>query len=376
MATVAEALRQFGPSYVAQFGARMPKEHRRVLALITRCRTGELGHLHYACNGCQRTHWTARSCGNRHCPNCQHDKTQRWLRKRMSERLPVPYFLVTFTVPATLRMVLRAHQRSCFHALFDCASRTLVELASGERFVGTDRLGFFGVLHTWGRDFSVYNPHIHFVVPGGGVSQDGNRWQACPENFLLPEKAAGQVFAGKFRDAMRKEELENEFLSADAKAWYQPWTVDVEQVGDGEAALKYLAPYVYRVAISNNRIESISQTHVQYRFTPSGTTRTVRRKVTGHEFVRAFLQHVVPSKFQRIRYYGFASPNSRLTLGWIRMLVWFFLGRNYYLAPPPQEPAPPKPRCKHCGGELILIAITNADGFFLYLNPRGYLDSG
>ncbi|MEL6216720.1 MAG: transposase, partial [Pseudomonadota bacterium] len=262
MPTVAEALRQHGDDYLKQFGNTMPREHKRVLALINRCRTGELGHLRYQCDACSREHWVGRSCGNRHCPNCQQDKSQLWLAKRMRQLLPVQYYLVTFTVPGTLRMVVRSNQRACYNALFDCGARTLVELASGKRFIGTDRMGFFGALHTWGRDFTAYNPHVHFVVAGGGVSQDGSQWMSAPENFLLPQRAAAKVYAGKFRHAMREAGLEQAFQQADAKAWFAPWVVDVQSVGNGEAALKYLAPYINRVAISNNRIESVDEPSV------------------------------------------------------------------------------------------------------------------
>ena len=159
-ASVASALRQHSTEYLAKFAARMPVEHKRVLAFITRCRTGELGHLHYRCDSCERTHWVGRSCGNRHCPNCQQEKTQVWLAARMRELLPTHYFLVTFTVPGALRRCVRSNQRTCYAALFDATSATLVEMASKKKFVGTDRMGFFGVLHTWGRDFTTYNPHV------------------------------------------------------------------------------------------------------------------------------------------------------------------------------------------------------------------------
>lgn len=305
MPTVADALRQHGDDYLRQFGDRMPLQHRRVLSLIRRCRTGELGHLRYDCDTCRRTHWVGRSCGNRHCPNCQSDQTQNWLNDRMAELLPVPYFMVTFTVPEALRKIVRAHQQVCYRALFDTSSRTLRELASGPRFIGTDRMGFFGALHTWGRDLVVYNPHVHFVVPGGGVSEDGSKWQQCPPGFLLPEKAAAMVFRAKFRDAMRAAGIEDEFLTADPRAWRHGWNVDVEPVGDGRAALKYLAPYVYRVAISDSRIESVNETHVAYRCMPSGTKTWKHRRVTGQEFVRGFLQHTLPPNL-----HGFATTDS------------------------------------------------------------------
>ena len=378
MPTVADVLRQHGDDYLRQFGRRMPMMHKRVLSLIRMCRTGELGHLRYDCDDCRWTHWVGRSCGNRHCPNCQAEKTQKWLAERLSELLPVPYFLVTFTVPEALRKIVRAHQGVCYRALFDGGSQTIRQLASGNRFIGTDRMGFFGALHTWGRDFTVYNPHVHFVVPGGGVSEDGSKWQACPPNFLLVEKAASIVFRAKFRDAVRAADIEDEFLAADPKAWTRQWTMDVEPVGDGRGTLKYLAPYVYRVAISNNRIESMDETHVVYRYTPSGTNLTMRRRVTGQEFVRGFLQHTLPAGFHRIRYYGFLNKHSSLSIDRVRMLVWFYLGWCYVLAKSSvPEPLPKRPmRCTECGGTLHLVEITDHVGRVLYSHPLPYLDSG
>ncbi len=375
MPTVADALRQHAGDYLATFADQVPREHKRVLAAITRCRTGLLGHLLYQCGSCQRTHWVGRSCGNRHCPNCQSDKTQIWLAKRTAQLLPVPYYLVTFTVPSALRKIVRANQRVCYQAIFDAGSETIRELASGRRFIGTDRLGFFAALHTWGRDFTVYHPHVHFVVPGGGVSQDGSRWQAAPDNFLLPEKAASTVYRAKFRDAMREAGLLHEI---DSDVWKQKWVVDVEPVGDGRAALKYLAPYVYRVAISDNRIVACDESSVTYRFTPTGSHRSRSRPVSGNEFVRGFLQHTLPRNFQKLRYYGFASPNSKLSIPWVRMLVWFYRGWCVLLAQQtiPQPLAKPAVRCAECGGEMQLIAVTDGIGAVLYYNhPLPYLDS-
>lgn len=378
MPTVAEVLRQHGDDYRKQFGDDMPVQQKRVLSLIAMCRTGELGHLRYDCGTCRKSHWVGRSCNNRHCPNCQSDRTQKWLADRLSELLPVPYFMVTFTVPEALRKVVRAHQKVCYRALFDCGSQTIFELASGKRFVGTKRMGFFGALHTWGRDFCVYNPHVHFVVPGGGVCQDGAQWLSCPANFLLVEKAASIVFRAKFRDAVRDAGIEDEFLAADPGAWTQQWAMDVEPVGDGRGALKYLAPYVHRVALSNNRVESMDATHVVYRCTPSGTQQTKRRRVTGQEFIRGFLQHVLPPNFHRIRYYGFLHSHSSLSMDYVRMLVWFYLGRTYVLTKRPLADTPPKRPlvCSECGGELHLVMITDHVGRVLREHPLPYFDSG
>jgi hypothetical protein len=301
----------------------------------------------------------------------------------MAQLLPVPYFLVTFTVPQSLRMLVRANQNACYKALFDCGSQTIIELASGKRFIGSDRLGFFGALHTWGRDFTTYNPHVHFVVPGGGVSADGSKWMACPENFLLPEKAASSVFPGKFRDAMREAGLEQEFKATDAKAWLGKWTVDVEPVGNGEAALKYLAPYVYRVAISNNRIESVDETGVRFRYTPSGTKVSKQRTVTGQVFLSGFLQHTLPTRFHRIRYYGWASQNCKLKFRWLQMLVWFYLGWCWLMKKqePVEVPVKRPVRCRKCGEEMQLVEVTDGQGRVIYSRPLAnhalaYLDSG
>jgi hypothetical protein len=375
MPTVADALRRHADGYLNLYGDRMPTEHKRVLAAITRCRTGALGHLQYDCRCCRRTHWVGRSCGNRHCPNCQSDKTQIWLAKRFAQLLPVHYFMVSFTVPEALRKIVRANQRVCYKTLFDAGSQTILKLASGKRFIGTDRLGFFGALHTWGRDPATYHPHVHFVVPGGGVSADGSHWQAGPENFLLPEKAASIVYRAKFRDAMQEAGLLDEI---DSEVWEQTWGVDVEPVGDGRAALKYLAPYVYRAAITNNRIESVDESGVTYRVTPTGSKQSYSRPVSGAEFVRGFLQHTLPSNFQRLRYYGFTSPNSKLQFAWVRMLVWFYLGWCYWLGrePEPEPTVKPPVRCAECGGEMQLTAITDGHGRTLYSHPLPYLDSG
>ena len=384
MPTVAEALRQHADEYLKTFEQAMPHQHRRVLSLITACRTGQLGNVVQQCDTCSTEHWFGRSCGNRHCPNCQNDKSQLWLAKRMAQLLPVQYYLVTFTVPASLRMVVRANQRACYKALFDCGSQTLVELASGKRYVGTDRMGFFGALHTWGRDFTVYNPHVHFVVPGGGVSQDGSAWQGAPENFLFSQKAAAKVYPGKFRDAMRAAGLEQAFKQADTDAWFSPWIVDVQPVGNGQAVLKYLAPYVNRVAISNKRIVAVDQKTVTFSFTPSGTGVSRTRTVSGQEFVRGFLQHTLPSRFQRLRYYGWASPNCRLKFQYVQMLVYFYLGWCWLMkrAEVVQEIRKPPTRCPECKvGTMHVTTITDGMGRVIYSQPLpehpiAYLDSG
>ena len=171
MLTVADVLRRHGGQYLELYGGTMPGEHKKVLRAITACRTGELGTVLYACESCGRTHTVGRSCGNRHCPTCQQEKTKAWLENQIDRLLPCPYFLVTFTLPAELRALARSHQRVVYAALFEASGQALRTLAADPKFVGTDRLGFFGVLHTWGRTLD-YHPHVHYVVPGGGLTAD------------------------------------------------------------------------------------------------------------------------------------------------------------------------------------------------------------
>ena len=176
MPTVADVLRRYGEQYLERFGATMPGEHKKVLHAISACRTGELGTVLYACQSCGTIHAVGRSCGNRHCPTCQQDKTQAWLEKQTDRLLPCPYFLVTFTLPAELRNWPGAISGWSTPRCSRPPAQAL-RLGGEPKFVGTDRLGFFGVLHTWGRTLE-YHPHVHYVVPGGGIDEDGSA--GCP----------------------------------------------------------------------------------------------------------------------------------------------------------------------------------------------------
>jgi hypothetical protein len=359
--TVADALRKFAPDYVARYQARMPPHHRKVLGLITRCRTGDLGNLIYGCQSCQRKHWVGRSCGNRHCPNCQKQKTQNWLAHQTCKLLPVQHFVVTFTVPKELRPLLRANPEAGYAAIFKAGSETIRTLLGNPKNLGSQKLGFFGVLHTWGRDLKDYHPHVHFVVPGGGVGPDGSKWLQVNQDQLFHRLPAKRLYKKLFVEEIRKaglyEQLPYGVLKFD-------WVVNIKPVGSGQAVLKYLAPYVYRVAITDNRIVSLRENEVVYRVKPSGKKQFRIRRLTGESFVRAFAQHILPPGFQKVRYYGFMSPNHKLPLTEVRWLVWLWRGWTYWLGSAMFRPELPKskpPKCRDCGGQLELIAMTNAD---------------
>lgn len=339
----------------------MPFMHRKVLMAIMRCRTGELGSLVYRCKSCSSSHWVGRSCGNRHCPNCQKDKTQAWLDKQTRKLLPVQHFVVTFTVPRELRRLLRRHQKAGYEAIFRAGSQVIRTLLNNDKNLGSDKLGFFGVLHTWGRDPQDYHPHVHFVVPGGGVSRDGATWlQVKPDRLFHPQPAK-MLYKKFFVEAMRESGL---YANLPAGVLKSDWVVNIKPVGNGEAVLKYLAPYVYRVALSDNRIQAVDDGRVSYHVKPSGSRKTVTHHVDGESFVRSFAQHILPRGFQKVRYYGWMSPNCKLQLARVRWLVWLWRGWTYWLGsghcqPKPHTPRPPK--CA-CGDTLELLVITNHRG--------------
>ena len=249
------------------------------------------------------------------------------------------------------------------------------------KWLGSDNVGFFGVLQTWGRDPIVYHPHVHFVVPGGGLSADGTKWLATPTNFLFSAAAAGKIYRQKFREAMRAAGFEK---NVDPSVWRKDWVVDVEPVQDGRAVLKYLAPYVFRVAISDNRILECTESTVTYKYTPSGSTQVLTKTVAGWKFVRGFLQHVLPKGFRKVRHYGWMASNSRTTLDRVKWLVWLFRGWTYWLgsgvAPQPERHQN-RIRCKVCGGQLSVIMMIDGSGRILMKRPLPdhaltYADSG
>ena len=366
MPSVADCLRQHGDAFVKQLCVPLSWQQQRVLSALSRCRTGELGYTVFECQACGDSHWVGRSCGNRHCPTCQHQRTQKWLLQQSDRLLPVEHFLVTFTVPDELCSLLRACPKEGYEAIFEAGSQTIRALLSNPKWLGTPHVGFLGVLHTWGRDPMVFHPHVHFIVPSGGVSADGTKWVSTRPGFLFPEAVASPIYRQKFREVLRAAGLES---NVDPAVWNRWWEINVKPVSDGQAVLKYLAPYVYRVAISNNRIVDCTSQSVTYQYTPSGTNKSKTRTVAGVAFVRGFLQHVLPKGFRKVRHYGWMASHSRTTRDHVKWLVWLFRGWTYWLgsgiAPQPERPVPLRPQCTHCGGALRLLAILSPTGRLL-----------
>jgi ribosomal protein L37AE/L43A len=260
---LAEIFRLYGPAYREKYGAHMPPSHLDAMTDIEQCRTEVLGGHVYQCPECGEKRYSYHSCQNRHCPKCQNAAGQEWLEQQQALLLPVPYFLLTCTLPEALRELARSHQKLLYGLLFRTSAAAAQQLAQDPRFVG-GTLGMIGVLHTWTRAL-IYHPHIHYLVPGGGLATDGSAWQPAREGFLLPVRALSVLFRAKFRDALQQTEL---FAQIPPEVWTQDWVVHCQPVGDGAHALKYLAPYIFRVAISNRRIRSVAMS-------PAGGMRVV-----------------------------------------------------------------------------------------------------
>jgi predicted RNA-binding Zn-ribbon protein involved in translation (DUF1610 family) len=311
---LAEVFRQHGEAYRAKYGARMLASHRRAMQDIERCRTPALGGHVYTCPDCEETEYLYHSCRNRHCPKCQQDKAQRWLEGQQDLLLPVGYFLLTFTLPEGLRPVARSNQRLVYDLLFRASAEAIQQLGREERWVG-GQMGMLGVLHTWGRNLT-YHPHVHYLVPGGGIGADG-RWRPSRANFLLPVKALSRLVRGKFRAALRRTDAAV-FAQIPVEVWQADWVVNCQPVGNGLTAVKYLAPYIFRVAISNRRILKMAEGKVtfRYRATETGTLKSCT--LAAEEFIRRFLQHVLPKGFVKVRYYGFLAVGQRKRLAALR----------------------------------------------------------
>ena len=383
MPSVADALRQFAPAYLKQHVGTISIIQQKVLGAITRCRTGALGGVHYQCDGCGREHWVGRSCGNRHCPSCGHEKSQRWIEKQSAKLMPVHHFLVTFTVPRELGLVLRDHQADGYRCLFDASSASIRDVGAATKSLRGCTLGFFGVLHTWGRDPAVYHPHVHYVVPGGGVKLDasGNaiRWQSTPKNFLFHHPTLIRVYKAKLVDELRAAGLYDRVA---AVAWSKKFVVDIQPVGHGVPTLKYLAPYVHRVAISDSRIQEVDQSDVTYKIRPGKSDHVITKKVVGEIFVNNFLQHVLPSGFHKVRHYGWMCSSSKISIEEVKWLVWLYLGWTFWLASgyaPQDKPLTTPLLCTACGAVMRVVEVTYEslqDRGILPDHSLAYFDSG
>jgi hypothetical protein len=323
---VADVIRSCGPTFLDRFGDSLSSEQRRVLDDLARCRTAALGGHVEACDQCGHQRIAYNSCRNRHCPKCQGTAAAQWLDARAEELLPVEYFHVVFTLPESLGPIALQNPRVVYGILFRAATETLMQIAADPKHLGAE-IGILAVLHTWGQNL-LHHPHVHCVVPGGGLSPDGSRWIACRPGFFLPVRILSRVFRGKFLSMLRNafdqgrlsfhgklSELSDpcQFQRRLAASVRTDWVVYAKPPFGGPAqVLKYLARYTHRAAITNRRLIALEGDKVRFLwkdYAHGGIEKTMT--LDASEFLRRFLLHVLPSGFVRIRHYGFLSNRLR-----------------------------------------------------------------
>jgi len=317
---LADIIRQHGQAFLDRYGARIPWVHLRALIDIARCRTRAMGGHVEVCSDCGLLRNDYNSCRNRHCPKCMGSARRRWAAAREAELLPVPYFHVVFTLPSEIAALSMGDRRLLYDILFKSAAATLTQVAADPAHLGA-RIGFVAVLHTWGQKLDLH-PHLHCLVPGGGLSPDGTRWVSPPDGFFLPVRVLSRVFRGKFLASLRAAER-NGLLSyrGDRRAFARrldrasrrEWVVYCKPpFGGPQAVVRYLARYTHRVAISNRRIVSVVDGQVTFRYKDYADGNQIKTMtLDAVEFLRRFLMHVLPPGFTRIRHYGLLANRDR-----------------------------------------------------------------
>jgi Putative transposase/Transposase zinc-binding domain len=358
MVELADIFRRYGPEYRAKFKDRIPQSHLEAMEAIEHCRTAARGGHVYQCMACGEPAYSYHSCQNRPCPKCQNAKATQWLEEPRERLLPVPYFLVTFTLPEDLRPVARSHQHLMYNLLFQPSAAALTALARDPQFLG-GQLGMVGVLHPWTRD-RAYHPHVHSLVPGGALSPQGSQWLSPRYHaWLVPVRALSHLFRGKFREALTKAGL---LAQVPSHVWQKAWVTHCEPAGTGTEAITSLAPDIRRIALTNNRIEKLEDGHVTFRCKESGSHVWKHRTLPAEECSRRFLQHVLPKGFIKVRCYGFLSPHCRQALDQSRTRLEARPSDDHagesgqYQDRQEPQPTPEKPRhCRKCGGLLVLL---------------------
>jgi hypothetical protein len=374
----ADVFRRFGPAYRAAQAGHLSLGQLQAMSAIEMCRTAELGGHVEACTDCGVIRCSFNSCRNRHCPKCLSSSAQKWLDARQEELLPVRYFHVVFTIPEQLNGIAHQNKEAVYGLLFKATAETLQTIAADPKHLGA-RIGFTAVLHSWGSALT-HHPHLHCVVPGGGVSPDGKRWIHCRRNYFLPVTVLSELFRRLFLAGLHAlfaaGELElhgsqqrhadpKDFAELLAPLWKCDWVVYAKEPFAGpEQVLAYLSRYTHRVAIANSRLIKMTDEGVTFRwkdYRRKGADRKQIMTLAPDEFMRRFLLHILPKRFHRIRYYGlFANGQRKANLERCRELLALAVLAHKTAAINRACCGVPQPQwspcvCPHCGGHMVVI---------------------
>ena len=340
MITLASLLREHQEELVKHYGSRLQPRHYKAIHDIMGCHTENCGEMAYYCDPCAKQDRFYHSCGHRSCPACQHNVNNQWLDRQRQKLLPVDYYMVTFTLPFQLRSFVWNHQKWAYQALFQAAMETLSEFGINDKKLAVE-LAMTGILHTHSRRMD-FHPHVHFVVPNGGLAKDKTHWKKKSGKYLFNGKALARVFKGKFQSAMRKQG--HRLPDATPK----DWIAQCQHVGKGESALVYLARYLYRGVINEKNIISHEQGNVTFRYQESESKQWKKRTEPAVHFLWLIIQHILPKGFRRARDYGFLHGNAKRTLKRLQLMLHVSIPVIYVK---PKRPHP----CTCCGEEMQFI---------------------
>ena len=310
---LASLIHQYLTIFKAKYATRLLPGQLRAIGAIQRCRTADAGQILWQCCPCDAQFHHPRSCGHRSCPQCQNHETSQWLDRQQAKLLPVEYFMVTFTVPFELRALAWRHQCTFYPLLFATAAGTLKDFGLNPKHLGAD-IGMTAILHTHSRRLD-FHPHLHVIVPGGGVNRATRQWKKTCGKYLFNQDALAKVFRARLLAAIKTAGL-----TLPGKL-PQKWVVDCKHVGRGKSALKYLSRYLYRGVISERNIIANDDGRVTFRYIDSDTGQTRNRTLKGEDFLWLVLQHVLPKGFRRVRDYGFLHGNARKLLILIQLIL-------------------------------------------------------
>jgi hypothetical protein len=373
---VADIFRDHGPAWREANAGHVSLDQLKVMSAIESCRTAALGGHVARCETCSHTLIAYNSCRNRHCPKCQGAAANEWLAEREVELLPVPYFHVVFTLPAAIADIAYQNKAVIYDLLFKASAETLITIAADPQHLGA-RVGVLSVLHTWGSALT-HHPHVHMIVPGGGISLDGKSWISCRPSFFLPVRVLSRLFRRLFLEKLVAAHQSGKLqffgshaplMDAQAFAAYlaplrkTEWVVYSKRpFGGPQEVLRYLARYTHRVAISNRRLIALDEKGVTFKWKDYRREGPERYKVMTlaiHEFIRRFLLHVLPAGFHRIRYYGLLASNTRAAnIARARQLLavpMLPIDAIKAASADANEPQTPEHPCPCCGGRMIII---------------------